>query len=250
MAKGEKVIAVSDFVRQHIFDNYEVDPMNVTVVHRGVDMHEFNPAKIHEEKIIEFKNEHFIPLNVPVILLPARITRWKGHDVAIKAAAELKDLEFVLAFAGKSPDGSTYMKELIELISKHGLEKKVKFLSDIKKMPVAYAACNIAISTSVEPETFGRVSAEANAMGKPVIASNHGGSREIIVEGRTGFLVEKSSHKQLAEKIRYVFKLIGDEKTKHDFAKDCRNNIEENFSLTKMCESTLAIYNQYFNFRS
>ncbi len=248
MAKGDKIIAVSDFIRQHIFDTYEVDAKKVTVIHRGVDLHEFNPQKVNEEQIINFKNEHFIPLNIPVILLPGRITRWKGHDVAIKAIAELKDMEFILAIAGKASDGSGFMKEIIALISEHKLEKKVKFLSDVKKMPVAYAASDIVLSTSVEPETFGRVSAEANAMGKPVIASHHGGSAEIIIENNTGFLVKPGSHKELARKIEHVLKLVSNEVTRRDIAIDCRNNIEENFSLTKMCENTLKIYNQFYQF--
>jgi glycosyltransferase involved in cell wall biosynthesis len=248
MAKGDKIIAVSDFIREHIFETYDVEPKKVTVIHRGVDLDEFNPKHVTDEQIQHFKEEKFIPLNVPVILLPGRITRWKGHDVAIKAVAELSDKEFILAFAGKVDAGNNFAKELITLINDKGLEKKVKFLSDIKRMPVAYAASDLVLSASAEPETFGRVSAEANAMGKIVIASDHGGSREIIIDGRTGYLFKNKDYKELAKKIRYALELLADDATKHNFASDCRNNIIENFSLQKMCENTINLYNQLNKF--
>ena len=250
MAKGDMVIAVSDFIREHIFSSYDVeDPRKVLVIHRGVNLDEFDPKKITPEDIKKFKEEKFIPLDLPVIFLPGRITRWKGHDVAIRAAAEMKDKNFILAFAGSADAKSKYLKELVVLIKKYKLEKNVRFLSDVKNMRVAYAASSIVLSTSVEPETFGRVSAEANAMGKIVIASNHGGSKEIIVDGKTGFLVPPKDHKQLAEKIEYAFWLQSDDKTKHQFETSCRNNIIENFSLQKMCENTLSLYNQLYSFK-
>ncbi len=248
MTKGDKVIAVSDFVREHVFDNYSIDPKKVMVIHRGVDLTEFDPKRIYGEQITRFKEEKFIPLNVPVILLPGRITRWKGQDVAIKAVAEIKEKEFVLAVAGKSGKNENYLKELVQMVGKHELEKKVKFINDVKDMPLAYAASDIVLSTSVEPETFGRVSSEAASMGKPVIATNHGGSKEILVNGKTGYLVPPEDHIELANKIEYLLNLISDEKTKQQFAIDCRKHVSESFSLQRMCESTLNLYNQYYKF--
>lgn len=249
MAKGDKVIAVSNFIRQHIFDNYKIsDPKKVVVIHRGVNLEEFNPNNIISEDIKKFKEEKFLPLNVPVILLPGRITRWKGQDIAIKAAAELDNKQFVMAIAGKIVKEDNYLKELIKLITKYGLDKKVKLIDDVKDMPIAYAASDVVISTSVEPETFGRVSSEAGAMGKPVIATDHGGSQEIVSNGITGMLVKVADHKQFAEKLGEMLELISDEKNKHRFAIDCRKHVEEKFSLQLMCESTLNIYNQYYKF--
>lgn len=247
MTKGDKIIAVSDFIREHIFINYDVDPKKIRVIHRGVDLKEFDSEIIFAEEITKFKQENFLPLNVPIILLPGRISRWKGHDIALKAISELADKEFILAFAGKAEIKNNYLKDIISLIKKYRLEKKVKFLNDIKNMPVAYAASDLVLSTSVEPETFGRVSAEASAMGKIVIATDHGGSKEIILDGVTGYLVKPSDHKALAKKIEYVLKLIEDEKTKKEFEKNCRNHIKQNFSLEKMCENTISLYNELFN---
>jgi glycosyltransferase involved in cell wall biosynthesis len=211
-------------------------------------MYEFDPAKIRSEQIKTFKEKSFLPENTPLVLLPGRITRWKGHDVAIKAVAELGETELVLAIAGKAEDGSNFMEELLALISKSRLERKVKFLDDIKDMAVAYAACDLVLSTSIEPETFGRISAEANAMGKPVIASDHGGSKEIIIEGKTGYLVKTGDPAELARAIKNMIELMGNSELKEKLAVVCRNNIEENFSLSKMCEKTLKVYNQFYQF--
>jgi glycosyltransferase involved in cell wall biosynthesis len=244
MTKGDRVIAVSNFVRKHIFDNYDIAADKVITIHRGVDLHEFNPNKISTEQIEEFRAKNFIGSKEILVLMPGRITRWKGQDIAIMALSKLKDIDITLAIAGSAEENSSYMKELIALTLEFDLEKKVKFLNDVKKMPEAYAASDIILSCSVEPETFGRVSAEAGAMGKFVIASRLGGSEEIIVDGVTGFLIRPKNYIELAKKIRESLKYIADEKTKNMFQYSCRNHINDNFSLKKMCDTTLKLYDE------
>jgi len=244
MAKGKKVIAVSAFIRQHILDNYKTDEGCISIIHRGVDIAEFNPENITSSNIASFRKSINVPVDAPVMLLPGRITRWKGQDIAIKAMSGLEKDGAYLVIAGRSRKNDTYMNELVQLTARLGLEGKVRFVDDIQNMPLAYAASDIVLSTSIEPETFGRVSSEAGAMGKLVVATNHGGSVEIVADGKTGFLVPVGNSEELAIKIRLALSIISDEKTRQALAIDCRSHITERFSLQKMCESTLSIYKQ------
>ncbi len=243
MAKGDTVIAVSNFIREHILATYSVDPAKIKLIHRGVDINEFDPAKIPAEEINSYRSINNLPANTPLILLPGRITRWKGHEVAVKAAHILKDKNFIIAFAGAVDENNSYYQELKNLISSLGLENKIRFLGDVRNMPLALMASDIVLSTSIEPETFGRVTAEAGAMGKIAISSAHGGSLEIIEDGKTGFLVEPNSEEALAVKISEVLDL-SDEKAKA-IGQAAQNRIKADFSLSQMCENTLNIYKQY-----
>jgi len=232
MAKGEKIIAVSDFIKRHITSYYGVDEGRITTIHRGVDFNEFDAGKISDTQIRAFKKTHDIE-NRTVILLPGRITRWKGQIIAVRALNYLEDKNAVLVFAGKLNEQNNYSIEIISELNDNGLMHRAKFLGDVNDMALVYAASDIVLSTSVEPETFGRVSAEANMMGKVVVATNIGGSKEIIVDGKTGFLVEAGQPKILAEKIDELLLLLKDEKIKQRMSEDCVLNVKNNFSLEK-----------------
>ena len=146
-----------------------------------------------------------------IILLPARITSWKGHDVALDAVKILTnnypDLNFVLVFVGSEENRSNFTKKLKKKIIKLKITNRVIFCGNISDMPAVYSVADIVLSTSIEPEAFGRVSAEGCAMSKPVISTNHGGSREIIENNVTGWLVEPNNPEDLANKIIYVLNL-------------------------------------------
>ena len=158
-----------------------------------------------------------------IILLPARITAWKGHNVAIDAVKILIDknpqLNFVLVLVGSEDDKNKFTKKLKKKISKLNIINRVIFCGNISDMPAVYSVADIVLSTSIEPEAFGRVSAEASAMAKPVIATNHGGSREIIENNVTGWLVEPRNPENLADKISYVLSL--DQKKKRFYWSKC-----------------------------
>ncbi len=245
MAKGDKVIAVSEFVRQHIFENYKTPAEKLQVIHRGVNLSEFDPQNVTTAKVAEFRKAHAIPEGEKVVLLPGRIRRWKGHDVAVKAIAQAGG-SFILAFAGDASKSSNYVTEVKQLIESLGVQSRIRFLGDISDMPLAYAASDVVLSTSVAPETFGRVSAEAGAMGRPVISSDHGGSCEIVDNGVTGYLVPAGNYKALAEKINIVLTEISDAKARDEFAKRTREHVSGNFSLQKMCDDTLNVYKQFY----
>ena len=244
MTLGDTVIAVSEFIKKHIIKNYKIDESKITVVHRGVDVDEFNPDLVSEAEVIEFKKQHRISDDKKIILLPGRITRWKGHDVLVKAIKLVDRDNFILAFAGNSGKNEDFLNEVKQLIIEKNLQKKVSFLGAINNMPLAYKAADIVVSSSVEPETFGRVSAEAGAMGRFVVATNHGGSTEIIDDGVTGFLTEISNEKDIAQKLVKAL----DKVENNNVFLECRERICEHFSLNKMCDSNIKIYNKYYPF--
>ena len=181
-----------------------------------------------------------------IILLPARITAWKGHNVAIDAVKILIDknpqLNFVLVLVGSEDDKNKFTKKLKKKISKLNIINRVIFCGNISDMPAVYSVADIVLSTSIEPEAFGRVSAEASAMAKPVIATNHGGSREIIENNVTGWLVEPRNPENLADKISYVLSL--DQKKKDSIGQNAQKKIKQKFSLRQMLNQTLEVYEE------
>lgn len=240
MTKGEKTIAISEFIAEHIKKNYHPNPENIAIIYRGVDLKHFDPSQITDDNIAEVKKKWQIHENNPIIFLPGRITRWKGQDFLIRAINELKDLKFYCVIAGDYSDHKTYYNELLNLAKKMGLEEKMRIVEHIEDIPTAYAASDIVVSASLEPEAFGRVAIEAQAMGKPIIATNIGGSRETIIDGKTGKLVDKNNIEDMAEALRYYLQATDKEK----IAKNNRDHITNNFSLSSMCNKTISLYNE------
>merc|ERR1711991_106122 len=179
-----------------------------------------------------------------IILLPARITLWKGHNVALEAAKMITEknpnLNFVLIFVGAENSKVKFTNKLKKKIKKLNLSNRVIFCGNISDMPAVYSIADIVLSTSIEPEAFGRISAEASAMTKPIISSNHGGSREIIENEITGWLVEPSNPKKLAEKIQEVLDLPQEKKDK--IGMNARRRVVEKFCLDAMLKETMDVY--------
>lgn len=243
MVKSDIVITGSNFILDHIKSNYETTKL-VRLVKRGIDENYFNPFNIEnseKEKIrkkMGFSDQNFL------VLLPGRLTNWKGQKIFIEAANFLKmqdklsNIFFIIL--GDSQGRNSYLTELHSLISKYKLVDKVRIIKPMNNMPLAYSFVNLVVSASIEPEAFGRVSIEAQAMQKPILASSIGGSIETIIEGETGWLFKASSVEDLAENIYKISK-----KEKSEIEKiglKGRQNVCENFTKTKMCLKTLEIY--------
>lgn len=248
MARGDVVIAVSNFIKKHIIKNYNTGGKKIEVIHRGVNLKEFDVKKVTDEDIKTFLGKNGLNEKDRIIFLPGRITRWKGQNVAIKALSDVKDKKNIKLLIGGGWKGNdTYYQELVELCKDGGLENNVIFAGHISNMPVALRASDIALNTSVEPETFGRVSAEANAMGKPVIASAHGGSLEILENKECGVLVPPGEHKALAKAINELLQKLSTPENRDRIEELAINNVRENFSLELMCKKTLGIYDRFLN---
>ncbi len=252
MLKSNLIIAGSNFIFSHINENY-FKYLNIKnkflVIFRGINTEYFNPNKIvqsDEKKILkQWDINKYVDLkNIPLILLPGRLTSWKGQELFIEALHKLNkefpEKEFIAVILGSDQGRKVYKKKLVRLVEQYRLSNYVKFIDKCELMPLAYKVSDIVVSTSIKPEAFGRVSVEAQSMEKPIIASNIGGSKETIINDKTGFLFEAGKSEALSEKLIHVLNL--DESTLKFIGIEGRKNVVKKFNIEKMCFSTYSEY--------
>ncbi|HAA92620.1 MAG TPA: glycosyl transferase [Rhodospirillaceae bacterium] len=242
MTQGERVIAISGFIAKHVTTEYETDPARIRIIHRGVDVERFDPAAVPAVRIVQLAEQWRLPDGVPVILMPGRLTRWKGQAVLIEAMAAMKDLDFRCLLVGGDQGRTGYRQELITMVKGLDLESKVHFVGHCEDMPAAYMLADVVVSASTDPEAFGRVMAEGQALGKPVIGADHGASGELIIPNETGWLVPPKEPAALAEALRRALAL--DTSAREKLATRAIANVRENFSRAQMCAKTLDVYGE------
>ena len=253
MLRTDLIIAGSNFIFSHINENYSEYLINLKkkflVIFRGINTDYFNSniiKQLEENKLISFWN---IDKNKKLILLPGRLTSWKGQEMFIEAInlvnKEIDPETFNVVILGSDQGRKIYKKKLLRLVEQHRLANQVKFIDNCKNMPVAYKISDLIVSSSIEPEAFGRVSVEAQSMEKPIIASNIGGSRETINNDKTGFLFEAGKPESLSKKIIEVLQL--DETTLKSLGNEGRKNVIKKFNIEKMCFSTYLEYKKLIN---
>ena len=241
MTRGERVIAISEFIRRYILDNYrKVDPNVIRLIHRGVNTEIFDPEKVSAARVIQLADQWRLPDGVPVVMLPGRLTRWKGHRVLLEALTRLKDRQIRCLIVGSGREG--YRRELESLVQKLGLQSMVHLVGDCRDMAAAYKIADVVVSASTEPEAFGRVVAEAQAIGKPVIAPNHGAAPEIIAPDVTGWLVPPEDPAALAGALEKALAL--DTAAREALANTAIARIRANFTTVKMCAATIDVYRE------
>lgn len=243
MVSGDLVIAVSYFVKDHILSNYDVDESKIRVIHRGVDHRYFDPARLNDEMLEKFRNKYHVPKSTPVILLPARMTRWKGQEVLVKALKLIKSKNFYCIISGDLSKHPRYTCEIRDMIRELKMQSKIQLFGPEYDMLGLYGIADIVLSTSVEPEAFGRVAIEGQAMEKVVIATNIGGAVETVTDKVNGYHVEPGDECDLAEKIAYVLDNLESKKI-NDLRKKARRHAIENFSIDQMDKKTLDVYNE------
>ncbi|MCQ2966659.1 MAG: glycosyltransferase family 4 protein [Alphaproteobacteria bacterium] len=242
MTSGKKIIAVSNFIREHILENYKVDPEKIEVIHRGVDIDKFDISKVSPERLINLSKKWSIPEDLPIIMLPGRLTRWKGQLVLLKAMSLMQHKDYRCLFVGSDQGRKAYRREMLRKIKKYKLESMVHIIDHCSEMDVAYMLTDIVVSASTDPEAFGRIVPEAQAMGKIVVASNHGGATETISDGETGFLVPVGDPAALAETLDKILDMSNtDKKIMSDKAIE---SVRSDFSTKKMCDKTLKVYQE------
>lgn len=242
MTSGKKIIAVSNFIREHILENYKVDPEKIEVIHRGVDIDKFDISKVSPERLINLSKKWSIPEDLPIIMLPGRLTRWKGQLVLLKAMSLMQHKDYRCLFVGSDQGRKAYRREMLRKIKKYKLESMVHIIDHCSEMDVAYMLTDIVVSASTDPEAFGRIVPEAQAMGKIVVASNHGGATETISDGETGFLVPVGDPAALAETLDKILDMSNtDKKIMSDKAIE---SVRSDFSTQKMCDKTLKVYQE------
>ena len=242
MAKGEPVIAASEFIARHIVETYQVPPERLRLIPRGIDFERFSPDRVPPHRMLQLVKDWRLPDDVKVILLPGRLTRWKGQTVLIEALTHLQRTDIVCVLAGSDQGRTPYRQELERLVAGQGLSGRVRIVGDCQDMPAAYMLADVVVSASIEPEAFGRVSVEAQAMGRPVIATDHGGSRETIIPDVTGWLIPPGDPQALATALTDALDLSFEARLR--LAEVATQHARANFDQQTMCESTLAVYEE------
>ena len=247
MTRGERVIAISDFIGGHVHQIYGVPASRIRVGHRGIDVERFDSASITAERVIQLAEEWRLPDGQPVVMLPGRLTRWKGQNVFIEAVKILNrdDVQFLMV--GSDQGRLDYRRELEQRIEREGMSGVIHVIDHCHDMPAAYMLTDLVVSASTEPEAFGRVIAEAQSLGRPVIATDHGGARETVIEGETGWLTKPGDAASLAAAMASA--LNQSEEERQACAERCTRYIRENFSKDQMCGRTLDIYEEVLSER-
>ncbi len=235
MAGGDRVIAVSDFIADYVRSLYGCPDARLRIVHRGIDPEVFDPAAVAGRARAAMRAAWGAPEGMSVLLLPGRLTRLKGHAVLIEALRRLADARLLAVFVGSDRGREAWRRELEGLA--RGLP--VRFAGPTDDMAAAYAASDVMVCPSTAPEAFGRVLAEAGAMGLPAVASDHGGAREILSHGETGWLVKPGDPAALADGIRRALAAAGPE-----LAARARAHVLARFTLARMRAGTLAVYRE------
>ena len=252
MVKSNLIIAGSNFIFSHIKNNYSdyLDIKNkLLVIFRGINVDYFDPTtktEIEEKKLL--KNWD-IAENKKIILLPGRLTSWKGQELFLEAInmvnIQLGYEAFYAVILGSDQGRDLFKKKLIRLSEQYRMTKQVKFIDHCKDMALAYKVSDIIISASIEPEAFGRVAVEAQSMEKVIIASDIGGSNETVIDEKTGYLFEAGNANSLSKKILKVLNL--DDTTIKTIGTEGRKNIVNKFNVEKMCFSTYSEYKRILN---
>ena len=240
MTEGERVIAISDFIAGYIGENYGTDPAKVVVIPRGVDVDRLKRGSVTSERTINLLRSWRAPEDLPVLLMPARLTRIKGHEVLIEALALRGKRDLFCVIVGATDADADYRRELETLIEARGLGDRVRIAGNCSDMAAAYNAAAMVVAPSIVPEGFGRVPVEAQAIGKPVIASRLGGFMETIEDGVTGLLFPPGDAAALAAAIDNVMGL--DAGQREALAQRAETTVRTRFTKDAMCRATLQVY--------
>ena len=252
MVRSDLIIAGSNFIFSHIkenYSNYLNQKKKLLVVFRGINVDYFDPTTKLETEEKKLLKQWEIEKDKKIILLPGRLTTWKGQEVFIEAInlvnIELGYEAFYAVILGSDQGRDLYKKKLIRLSEQYRLTKQLRFINHCKDMALAYKVSDIVVSASIEPEAFGRVSVEAQSMEKPIIASNIGGSNETVVDEKTGYLFKAGDAKSLSQKILKTLTI--DETQLKLIGIEGRKNIVQKFNVEKMCFSTYSEYKRLIN---
>lgn len=245
MAKGEPVIAVSDFIRKRIIERHGVPADQIVTIRRGVDISVFSEEAVGNERAVKLAQQWgLLDDPRPVIMLPARLTRWKGAEDLIDAAASLRAMrgdDFLVLLVGES-QGNGFEQVLRKRIEKLGVGDVVHLVGGCSDMAAAYKLASVLVSASIEPEAFGRTVIEAQSMGRPVIATDHGGARETVMHGKSGWLYPPGDIARLTIELNKALNL--DPSQRAHMGMDARARIHASYTVAAMQRATLDVYEQ------
>ena len=252
MLRSKLTIAGSNFIFSHINENYNEflsKKKKLRVIFRGINVDYFSQKNISILKQEKLKKEWDIDSNKFTILMPGRLTSWKGQEKFIEALNILIEdynyTNFQGILLGSDQGRKVYLKKLHSLVERYSLTKKIKFINHCREMPLAYSLADVVVSASTEPEAFGRVAVESQSMGKPIIASNIGGSKETVLNKKSGFLYKHDDPRELAKSLNTVIQL--NQEDLKLMGNEGRKNVTKKFDVEVMCDSNLREYKKLLN---
>ena len=246
MTYGERVIVISNHIKEHILKNYpQTSADKLRLIHRCADIERFSPEALTQARLIKKIEEYNIADDKPVLLLPGRITRWKGQHILIHALHLMKNQNYYCIIAGDSQGRQEYLEYLKKLAHKYKLEGRIGFFGRYTDAPALMMNATVILSTAIEPEAFGRISVEGQAMGKIVVASNIGGTLDTIIDGKTGKLYQYDNPQALADALDWALSLSPEEAKK--ISQAGIKNVKEHFTKQIMCDKTIEVYREVVN---
>jgi len=252
MVRSNLIIAGSNFIFSHIkekYSDYLSSDKKLLVIFRGINTDYFDPSTTLETDEDNLFKSWQIQVGKKIILFPGRLTTWKGQEMFLEALNKvnihLGREAFTAVMLGSDQGRDLYKKKLIRLVEQYRLTNQVIFIENCNHMPLAYKISDFVVSASIEPEAFGRISVEAQSMQKPILASNIGGSKETIIDNKTGLLFEAGNSEEMSKKIIELLNL--DESTLKQMGIEGRKNVINKFNVEKMCFSTYSEYKKLFN---
>ena len=253
MTRGDLVIANSDYTRDHVLAEHAVNPDKVISIPRGVDLDRFNPSWVAEDRVEALRRAWGIAADDRRIrfLLAGRLTRIKGHLTIIEAAARMKAAgrdDFLILFAGDDQGRTGYGDELAKAIASAGLEDRIRIVGHCDDMPAAYLLADVAILPTTVPESFGRAAVEPQAMGRPVIASNHGGTTETVADGLSGWLVPPGEPAAWSAAMTRAIDVGPGRRS--EMGQAGMNRTRQLYRVDAMCVATLAAYERVLQARA
>lgn len=242
MTRGERIIAVSNTIKEHILENYPVPESRIEVIYGGFDEQLFNPDGVSPIRVAVLRSAWGLDgVDAPIIFFPGRITRLKGHALFLQSLSKIKTQKWVAICAGDVNENPDLTMSLKETISAEGLDGRVHFVGFCEDMPAALKAADMVVSPSIKPESFGRTAVEAQAMGKPVIASAHGGSLETVKNHATGLLVPPGDAEAMAAAME---QLLSDTSLAERLGRNGYQYVRERFIASDMYDATVRLYDR------
>ena len=246
MVRGARIIAISEFIARHVAEIYAVEPDRIRIIPRGVDFSLFDPTRVDDARIAALRTAWGVPDGRPIIMLPARLTGLKGHLTLLDALARIEESVCCLfvggAGAARTGHRARILRRIEALEAARRAPHRVQLTGACQDMPAAYMVADVVVSPSLRPEAFGRVPAEAQAMGRPVIAAAHGGACETVRHEETGWLVPPGDAGALAEAIRRALGASAGARARMSAAGQA--HVRRNFTLEEMCRATLDVYRE------
>ncbi|HTN12503.1 MAG TPA: glycosyltransferase family 4 protein [Acetobacteraceae bacterium] len=242
MAMGERVIAVSQFIAGLIAERHGTDPARIRVIHRGVDPAVFDPARVGPDRQVRLLRAWRVQDGQTTLVLPGRLTRWKGQAVLIEALARMRHQGAVAVLVGADQGRARYAAELAALAERLGVGDRLRIVGDCEDMPAALSLSDVVVNASTDPEAFGRVVIEAQAMARPVVATDHGGAVETVAHGETGWRVPPGDADALAAALDHALELSQEERAA--LGARARASVLASYTVEAMQMKTIEVYRE------